>query len=298
MEKTRSSAILNQSGFLAAQSLIGAAIVSATAVVLLGILSNLSQLSGKYIIKEQLTGASRAVQAVLMQEDACSNALRESGGARIQYDNSGPVTVDEVWSADAAGTGGQRILQANQPYQPVDVAGSISRISIGAIRLRPVAPNTPPTPEVVYLPGSPPTPVTYNTFMARLEFESSPGPTYNASPNVALPRQSVALKVLVDPANGRIARCYSLANDTQTCRAFNGSVTNGVCILPACGPGTPGVAPCPTIDPRLTCTGATGAASSLPSGTTQVWVWVFTNDPPQSATSPRGMKCLCIQSCG
>jgi len=281
---------IGAAGFVALQSLIGAAIVAGISAVLMGIVGNLSDLSGSYIMKEESTSAYLAAQSVLMQEGTCQNALLNSTNGPIAYDDS----------TRAANV--QRIVAINSTNnRPEDVLVSGGRfrdkISIGQMTLGPLGGVAAPGEnELVW--DSPTVSNTFRTYIALLTIPSFKGTVQNQ--NTALPPQTIALKLFV--RNGAVERCFSLASDNQTCVSFGGRMLSGRCVLDPCGdddtdpynaltaPAKLGThLPCPRPDPR-----------KLNCGTPR-WFWIFrgatTSPGPPATTEPSRPKCICLQSC-
>ncbi len=296
--------ISQPAGFAAAQSLIAAAIVAATAVVLMGILGNIADMSSKYIVKEEITSAAQAVQQVLLQEDLCQIAIRGTAGADVTFDGTTAVNVAAINSPDLANPGltPKPVVTSNSPYVSSFTA---TRITIGQMQLRQVTAGAAALTEQVWNVGVP-APVPYRTFIAQLVIPSAAGNIFTNAKQ--LPNQTICIKLFVDAGNV-VRKCFSLSSDNQTCRSLGGTITNGRCILPVCNvnfpvdppPPEPQVHyPCPPMDPSRTCINIPG--TNPPSQ--QLWMWVFSGGvvtpaapSPPNRLDPSRPKCVCLQSC-
>ncbi len=291
--------IFRASGFALLQSLIGAAIVAITSMVLLSVVANLSTLSNKYIVKEELTTAAQTISKALVSEDVCSKAFNTAAGTPLRFNASNGVTVPQIVTVDSAGTI-TPLMQSQSRFR--------ERIFIGDIFLYQMSGQT-GQKEMVYSvdSGGNITRKTYDTYVAQLMIPTFRG-TQVADAIAAnqLPNQEVPLKLFVDPATRDILRCFSLASDNQICGSFGGTVSPaGRCILPRCAddPGDTDPynpitqAPHPIFGPPKRCARPDPRKTSCTPPAGQ-WLWVFKGgDAAATPPVPSRPECICIQSC-
>lgn len=223
----------SQSGFLAVQGLIAAAIVGIMLTVLLNVVANLSDFTGNVSAREELDMVMQRVRNALLTEDTCANAFNPISGSPITFDGS-DRDLDVVGVRNAANDEVLPLIQRNRPAQiPGETEDYDGKIRIEDITLKEVAPGSGRSVERLNIPnaatGEPFT--NFRTYIAKLVVNSS----FNGRPQA---ERSVALKIYTNPAD-EIRRCFSLALDTESCSAFLGTVdAEGRCQLPECSANT------------------------------------------------------------